>query len=138
MSAIFENILGQALELNLQRQAVNARTRHHLEPHLWLQEYGSVRVHLGRGAGHSTAIRNLATDHDLIVAGSQFTVMTMRENAAHKPVVISKIDYNSDSLRGRSFSRIWVDDASLMKSDEIRNVFVLAVIHRVEQVIFVG
>ncbi|USV40867.1 hypothetical protein [Xanthomonas phage BUDD] len=139
MTAIFKNILEQALELNLQRQALNAKYRHNLEPHQWMQEFGTVRIQMGRGVGHTTAICQLACKDDLVVAGSAFQLMTMNENSVKKPAVALALNLlDNTRLRGRTFDRIWVDDASLKSSEEIRNVYVTALMHRANQIILVG
>ncbi|WEM34290.1 hypothetical protein [Xanthomonas phage X1] len=138
MTAIFGNILDQALELNLQRQAINANYRHNFEPHMWMREFCTVRLQIGRGCGHTMAIRSRSKRDDLVIVPSSFHIMTMSENRVEKPTVISSTDPNAIVLRGKTFKRIWVDDASIRSDGDIRNVYVIALMHRAEQIILVG
>lgn len=138
MTAIFGNILDQALELNLQRQAINANYRHNFEPHMWMREFCTVRLQIGRGCGHTMAIRSRSDRNDLVIVPSAFQIMTMTENRANAPLAISTTDPNQNILKGRTFKRVWVDDASIRSDGDIRNVYVIALMHRAEQIILVG
>lgn len=103
----------------------------------FLHEYATVRLNMGRCAGHSTYIQENALSNDLIVTRNRINADEFR---GKKNVFTAHQIEHFGTTAGRRFDRVWVDVASLVFDNrESEYLFFQSMAgSRVNQIIMLG
>ena len=141
--SLIQGAVSLALEINLRRQEAAASVRHAISPKIWIYEFATVHVRLGRGAGHTSAIKHFVRENDLIICGvkSQKQLFWRTDNSPVPKIKVATtldFEFEPDRFRGLTFDRIWVDDASNLSESELVLIYDLALRRKVSQIVMLG
>jgi hypothetical protein len=133
-------VLDKALEANLERQMVMQSNRAFLPPHSWLKEFATIRLDYGRQTGKTTAIKRRASSRDLVVQWRGSLSKDFSSEVFFNPQVVTlkDLEYPHHKLRGHSYDRIWVDNASMVTDEQLNLVYYHALLCSAKQIILIG
>jgi hypothetical protein len=76
----------------------------------WTINHCTVRIDLGRGAGHTNYIAQHATDNDLILVQDQIAVKHMKNIVVNKPAIFSTRGLIISTIKNLKPQNIYIDN----------------------------
>jgi len=136
----FGPILDSLLEINLQQQHRHNDLKMQMSHMDWLLEFGTVHIGLGRQTGKTYAIQHRASSKDMVVVINRDNATHFNAHKSFNPTIVTEAELINGSMiwRGRSFDRIWIDNASMFNGDALLNVYENAALCSVKQIIMLG
>ena len=136
----FGPILDALLELNLQQQRIHNARKMDMSHLDWLLEHGTVTISPGRQTGKTSAIQHRASSKDIVVVMKRDNAIEFNAHKSFNPTVVTEAELLNGSMiwRGRSFDRVWIDNAQFMSGELFLNVFENAAASSVKQIIMLG
>lgn len=121
-----QKAIGAAIDLARHIADLNARNwesyRAGYSNYAFAQMFNTIRLNFGRGTGHSTYIRNNATDDDLIIYRDAWQMDNEIRSIKNDPLVV-RIDRLDPVLRGRTIrGNVWIDTASMLSKSDFEKI----------------
>lgn len=136
MLANTSNVIKLARAVNMTVQAENQRAKEQLGPLFFAKAFKTIKIDLGRRAGHTSAIINLARFGDVVIVNNSFTA---KEIAGEVNGVLVTCDPSYwTHLLGKKADCIWVDASTTISKERIEEIYTMALRFDANQIIMLG